>query len=111
MATLVRRSRQPVVTVHDNWPRLTSMALGIVLLGLMTAGATGAGAQESTPIAGQDIPSSAECTVQPRAEDELRALFREVAATPLPASVDTSRAEAPTGAPADEQTVAEINAT
>lgn len=62
-------------------------------------------------MAGQDIPSAAECTVEPRPEDELRALFREVAATPLPESVETSRAEAPTGTPADEQTVAEINAT
>jgi hypothetical protein len=86
-------------------------AIGIVLFGLMTVGAMRAGAQESTPIAGQDVPSPAECTVQPRSEDELRALFREVAATPLPESVDTSRAEAPTGEPADAQTVDEINAT
>jgi hypothetical protein len=111
MATLVRRSWQPFVTAHDSWSRLTRTALGLVLLGFMTAGPISAGAQESTPVAGQDIPAPAECTVQPRSEDELRALFREVAATPLPASVDTSRAEAPKGSPADEQTVAEINAT
>jgi hypothetical protein len=111
MATLVWRSWQPVVMAHDRWRRLTGVALSLVLFGYLTFGAISAGAQENTPVAGQDIPSPAECTVQPRSEDELRALFREVAATPLPASVDTSRAEAPTGTPADEQTVAEINAT
>jgi hypothetical protein len=45
--------------------------------------------------------------------DELRALFREVAATPVLESAEASPtpAIAPTGAPADEQTVAGINAT
>ena len=44
--------------------------------------------------------------------DDLRALFREVAATPLPASLEASPApaEPPAGEPADEQTVAEVNA-
>jgi hypothetical protein len=87
------------------------VALVIGLFSLVVAGNTASATQQSTPSAGQDVPSPAECTVQPRSEDELRALFREVAATPLPESVDTSRAEAPTGEPADAQTVAEINAT
>ena len=45
--------------------------------------------------------------------DELRALFREVAATPLPASLDAGSTPAapPAGTPADAQTVAEITAT
>jgi hypothetical protein len=59
------------------------------------------------------VPSAAECTVEPRPEDELRALFREAAATPVLDSPDASPtpAVAPPGDPADEQTVAEVSAT
>lgn len=87
------------------------MAISIALSVFALTGSTAFAAQQSTPSAGQDIPAASECTVQPRPEEELRALFREVAATPLPESVETSRSEAPTGTPADERTVAEINAT
>jgi hypothetical protein len=77
------------------------------------AGAPEASAQEGTPAAGLDVASAAECTVEPRPEDELRALYREAAATPVLDSPEASPtpAVAPTGDPADEQTVAEINAT
>jgi hypothetical protein len=59
------------------------------------------------------VPAAAECTVEPRPEDELRALFREVAATPIPDIPEASPTPAvpPPGEPADEQTVAEISAT
>jgi hypothetical protein len=87
------------------------MAISIALSVFALTGSAAFAAQQSTPSAGQDIPAASECTVQPRPEEELRALFREVAATPLPDSVDITRAEAPTGTAADEQTVAEINAT
>ncbi len=89
--------------------RATVMAL----FSLGVAGPPGAGALEGTPAANLDLPAPAECTVEPRTENELRALFREVVATPIPTSSEASPTPAvpPTGAPADEQTVAEINAT
>jgi hypothetical protein len=89
------------------------LACGVVLLSLVALGAQRAGAQAGTPPASSDAISPAECTVEPRSTDELRALFREVAATPLPASLDASPgpAAAPAGAPADDQTIAAINAT
>jgi hypothetical protein len=70
-------------------------------------------AQESTPIASLDVSTPVACTVEPRSEDELRALFREAAATPIPTSLEASPTPAvpPTGAPADAQTVAAITAT
>jgi hypothetical protein len=53
------------------------------------------------------------CTVETRSEDELRALFREAAATPIPTSLEASPTPAvpPTGAPADAQTKSAITAT
>jgi hypothetical protein len=85
----------------------------IVVFSFVVAGGPGASAQAGTPTAGPDVPAPAECTVAPRSEDELRALFREVAATPIPTSAEAipAPAVAPTGAPADEQTAADINAT
>src|SRR5207253_1367628 len=70
-------------------------------------------AQAGTPPAGLDVSAPAACTVAPRSTDELRALFRAVAATPLPTSLEATPAPAlpPPGAPAGEQTVAEITAT
>ncbi|MDF3042430.1 MAG: hypothetical protein K0Q71_5136, partial [Thermomicrobiales bacterium] len=83
------------------------------LFSLLVSGTAVAGAQSGTPATALDIPAAAECTVAPRSEDELRALFREVAATPILDSSDASAtpAMAPTGDPADEQTVAEVSAT
>lgn len=81
-------------------------------LSLLMVGGLGASAQEGTPAASPGTPVAAECTVAPRSEEDLRALFREVAATPLPASIEATPAPAaPDGAPADARTVAEINAT
>jgi hypothetical protein len=89
------------------------LALVAALFSLVVTGAPGAGAQAGTPTASADAPTPAECTVAPRSADELRALFREAAATPIPASPEASPtpAIAPEGVPADEQTVAEITAT
>jgi hypothetical protein len=89
------------------------LAIGVVLCSFVVIGGSGAGAQDGSPVAGLDVPAPAECTVQPRSADELRTLFREVAATPVLDSPEASPtpAAAPTGAPADEQTVAAINAT
>ena len=104
--------RQPVPSNHRGYPPHCHLPLIVGLVSLIVA-APGAGAQTGTPPAGRDGSASAECTVEPRAEDDLRALFREVAATPLPNDLAASPGSAvpPTGAPADEQTVAEINAT
>lgn len=81
-------------------------AIVVALLSVVAFSVPAAGAQAGTPV-------PAECTVAPRPEDELRALFREVAATPVPTSLEGSPtpAVAPTGAPADAQTVAEIETT
>jgi hypothetical protein len=88
------------------------MVVGLVSVAGIDA-ASETSAQESTPIAGLDASTPVACTVEPRSEDELRALFREVAATPIPTSLEASPTPAvpPTGAPADAQTVAAITAT
>src|SRR5262245_50024893 len=99
-----------VLAAHAGQQRCYLVAIIVVVFAPVALGVPGAGAQDGTPSAGLDVPAAAECTVEPRSEDELRALFHEVAATPLPASLDIGRAEAPTGTPADAQTVAEINA-
>jgi hypothetical protein len=94
-------------------PQRGGLAFVVAVISLSVLGSQAAAAQAGTPATGSDLISPAECTVEPRSEAELRALFREVAATPLPASLDASPAPAvaPAGAPADEQTVAAINAT
>ena len=98
---------------HERYPRRGLLIIIGAVCSLIAAGAPEAVAQDATPTAGLDIPAPAECTIAPRSEDELRALFREVAATPLPTSLETSPISAvpPVGAPADAQTVAEITAT
>jgi hypothetical protein len=89
------------------------LAIAVGLCSFVVVGARGAGAQDGSPVARPDVPAAVECTVQPRSTDELRALFREVAATPVLDSplASPTPVVAPTGAPADEQTVVEINAT
>ncbi len=90
--------------------RLFSLIVG--LFSFATIGAAAAIAQEATPAAGLDVPSAAECTGEPRTADELRNLFREAAASPgVVANASPTPAVPPAGDPADEQTVAEINAT
>ena len=101
------------MAAHDVRSRNCPLAILAALFSLLVAGAAGAGAQTGTPATDLDVPAAAECTVAPRSEDELRALFREAAATPV---LDSSAASptpaiAPTGDPADEQTVAEVSAT
>jgi len=102
-----------VVAAHKEHPRPWLLAIVVALFSLLVVGAPGARAQEGTPAAGLDAPSAAECTVEPRSEDELRALFREAAATPVLDSSEAipTPAIAPTGDPADEQTVADVTAT
>ncbi len=69
-----------------------------------------AGAQSGTPAAGGEMVTAAECTVAPRSAEELGALFREVAATPLPEDLAaTPAAETPAGTPADEATSEAVN--
>ena len=104
--------RHSVQTAHEGFPRRGLLAIVVALVSLLVAGAPRTGAQEGTP-AGLDAPAAAECTVEPRSEDELRALFREAAATPVLDSPEASPTPAapPPGDPADEQTVAEISAT
>ena len=109
----MERRGHPTLAMRAGYLRRCLLAMVGTLCSFVLAGAPGAGAQDGSPVAGLDVPTAAECTVQPRSVDDLRSLFREVAATPVLDSPDVSPtpAVAPTGAPADEQTVAEINAT
>jgi hypothetical protein len=102
-----------VLAAHEARPRHCLLAIVAALFSLLLVADPGAGAQAGTPATGLDVPSAAECTVEPRSEDELRRLFREAAATAIPTSPEASPmpAIAPTGDPADAQTVAEISAT
>jgi hypothetical protein len=115
MDTLSAPRRYPVTAAHEARPRLCLPTIVVALISLLAVGGTEARAQGGTPTAGLDAPAAAECTVAPRSEDELRALFREAAATPVPTSPELAAsptpAIAPTGAPADEQTVTEVSAT
>ena len=105
----------PVVAAPEAQPRHRLLAIVVALFSLLMAGTPGVRAQAGTPEAGLDVATAAECTVAPRPEDELRALFREAEATPIPSSLELAAsptpAIAPTGTPADEQTVADVSAT
>ncbi|MBA3450871.1 MAG: hypothetical protein H0T18_06640 [Chloroflexia bacterium] len=88
------------------------LAVAVALSLLLRVDAVAAVAQDASPAAGLDIPDPSECTIEPRSADELRALFREAAATPVASAVASpTPAVPPPGDPADEQTMAEINAT
>jgi len=89
------------------------LAVVVALFSFAVVGAAGVGAQDASPAAGLVFPDPAECMVEPRSADELRALFREAAATPVADAApggSPTPAVPPEGDPADEQTVAEINA-
>lgn len=107
------RRGQSILAAHAGHLRPLLPAIVVALVSLLVVGTPKAGAQEGTPAAGLDVPAAAECTVEPRPEDELRALFRQAAATPVLDSPDASPtpAVAPPGDPADAQTVAEVSAT
>lgn len=113
MDTFRARRWRSVLAALEGHPWHCLLTVPVALFSLAVIGVPGAGAYEGTPTAGLDVPAPAACTIAPRSEDELRTLFREVAATPVLDSPDASPTPAvpPTGAPADEQTVAEINAT
>jgi hypothetical protein len=108
----MERWGSPIPATPVGQPRLCVLAVVGALCSFVVVGVSAAGAQDGSPVAGADVPAPAECTVQPRSVDELRALFREVEATPVLDSPEANPtpAVAPRGAPADEQTVAEINA-
>lgn len=115
MGTFSAPRRYSVPAAPRARPRLCLPATVVALFSLLVVGSPEARAQEGTPAAGRNGPTAAECSVAPRSADELRALFREVAATPV---IDSSElaasptpASASTGDPADEQTVAEVSAT
>src|SRR5215204_4745288 len=109
----MERQGYPALTMQVGHLRHRLLAIVVALCSFVAIGVSGVGAQDGSPVADLDVPAPAECTVQPRSADELRGLFREVAATPIVDSPEASPTPAvpPTGAPADEQTVAEINAT
>jgi hypothetical protein len=113
MDTFSARRWQSVPAGYAGPPRLCLPAIIVALFSLLVGGAPGAGAQAGTPAAVRDVPTTAECAVEPRSKDELRALFREASATPVLDSPGASPtpAIAPMGAPADEQTIAEVSAT
>ena len=113
MATRCAWTRHPVLAGHAG---IAKRVLLVIVAGLCTLSAAGVprvGAQAGTPPAGSDAPTAKECTVAPRSENELRALFRGAAATPVPESLVASPAPAtpPAGASADEQTLAAVTAT
>jgi ketosteroid isomerase-like protein len=112
MESVTTRGRPSILTAHAVHAGRYLLAIVLALFSLVVASAPGAGAQAGTPTSA-DAPTPAECTVAPRSADELRALFREAAATPIPTSPEASPtpAVAPEGVPADEQTVAGITAT
>src|SRR5215204_6497506 len=101
-----------VLAAHEAQPRHCLLAIVVALFSLLLVGGSGVRAQAGTPTADQDVASAAECMVAPRSEDELRALFRKAAATPIPTSLEVSLtpAIAPLGNPADQHTVVEISA-
>jgi hypothetical protein len=109
----MERRGQPALVAQAGHPRRCLLAIIGVLCSHVVVGAQGAGAQAGSPNVGLDVPAPAKCTVQPRSADELRALFRQVVATPIlePPEASPTPAVAPTGAPADAPTVAGINAT
>jgi hypothetical protein len=113
METFSARRWQSVPAGYEGPPRLCLPAIIVALFSLLVGGAPGAGAQAGTPAAVRDVPTTAECAVEPRSKDELRALFREASATPVLNSPGASPtpAIAPMGAPADKQTIAEVSAT
>jgi hypothetical protein len=104
-----------VEAAHEAQLRHCLLTIVVALCSLLLVGGPGVRAQAGTLTADQDVASAAECTAAPRSEDELRALFRKAAATPIPTSLELAAsptpAIAPLGDPADEQTVAEISAT
>lgn len=86
-------------------PILAALALPALL------NAPGAAAQSGTPTPAGEIPLPAECTVAPRSTADLRALFRQAAATPHPELPAATPSAPPPGEPADAATVTAINAT
>jgi hypothetical protein len=114
MDTFSAPRRHSLPAAPEARPRRCLPAIVVALFSLLVVAGPAARAQEGTPAAGLDV-TAAECTIAPRSEDELRTLFREAAATPVLDSSELAAsptpAIAPTGDPADEQTVAEVSAT
>ena len=70
-------------------------------------------AQDATPAGGRDVPGPSECTVGPGTADEVLALYRDVAATPVsatPTAASPTPFAQPTGEPADAETAAAVEA-
>lgn len=68
--------------------------------------------QDATPAPGRDVPQPSECTVEPRSDQEFRALYRDavtLSSTASPTAGPVLRTPPP-GQPAGGATVAEINA-
>ncbi len=99
--------------------RLTLIIAGLAAV-LLTAApsvsATGSpvvAIQHATPTAGRDIPKPSECTVEPRSDQEFRALYRDAVTLSSTAASPTTGPVSPTpppGKPAGDAIVAEINA-
>jgi hypothetical protein len=105
-----RRASGPAPTPEHS--RRCLLAFAVAMLSLLS-GAAQMGAEAETPVAGLDDITPAECTVAPRSEVELRALFRQTAATPMPTSLDDRATPAvpPSGVAADAPTVAAVTDT
>ncbi|MDP9359303.1 MAG: hypothetical protein M3R02_29260 [Chloroflexota bacterium] len=97
-----------------------SVLISLLALVLTIGGSTRTAAQETTPVAGPEVPDPALCQVPPRTEAALLALLAgtpmagtPVAGTPtseLPASV-AGEDLLPAGTPANAATIAGITAT
>ena len=104
-----RHASDPTPTLGHS--RRCLLAFALAVLSLLN-GAPRVDAQVEPPAAGLDDITPAECTVAPRSEDELRVLFRQAAATPMPASLEARVTTVPpSGAAADAPTVAAVTAT
>ncbi len=79
--------RNSVLAAPKTRPLFCLPAILVALFSLLIVGGPGARAQEGTPAATPDV-TAAECTVAPRSEDELRALFREAVDGAFGASAD-----------------------
>ena len=93
-------------------PRLVAL-FALVLFALVAIAPLSAHAQGATPAGGRDVPDPSECTVEPATADEVLALYRDVAATPVsatPTAASPTPFAQPTGEPADAETAAAVEA-
>ncbi len=91
---------------------MTRMLVACTLLLALMAASAGSVVAQATPSLGEmDFPDPADCTVEPRTEEEFRTLIQEASAMPAADASPAANRTAPAGTPADDETVVAINAT